>query len=220
MEPEMIDRLLSTAEQCRNDERALMLIVEQLEQSVREHGSPEQRYACAYAWYLHPRRLTDNTIWQRIDELLRNVISIVPEDYLSLLYLGHNNYDRGFYSDAKSYFERARRVAPRSYIGLKAYEMVVCCELMTRGLGNAVNEFKVFVDEASRHYYATEDIWPRELARALQQVSPNDGDSPEQFVEAVHLAERLDGLASLKWIEPLVCGLELAGRPHRGDSAV
>lgn len=209
MKLEEIDHLLSRAEQCE-DEHFLMLIVNELECQARELGTPELLYACAYVWYVHPRRLSDDSISSRVDDLLRRVLEMLPEDYCSLLYLGHNTYDHENYEEAKVYFEKARQVAPKSYVGLKAYEMVVCCELMMGGLRSEfLASLATFVTEASQPSYTSEDIWPRELAMALQRTSLAREPDAQRFEEASQLADRLDRVGALNgWIGSLVRRLE------------
>jgi tetratricopeptide (TPR) repeat protein len=205
MERHELQDLLNVAEQCQADEPALMRVIEQLEQRLHERQTPELQYACAYAWYIHPRRISDNVIWGRVDGLLHRVLDAVPDDYLSLLYLGHNHYDRAHYAEAEVYFKRAQRIAPKNYIGLKSLEMVVCCGLMMRRLEAALSALHAFVEEASDRSYAPEDIWPRELAAALEVTHPFAQMSPKEFEEAGRLADRLDELGSLNgWISSLV----------------
>jgi hypothetical protein len=197
-----IERLLCAAEECR-DESALMAIIDELERRSAEHAAPALLYACAYAWYIHPRRVADDSIAKRVDALLRRVLVAAPGDYLSLLYLGHNIYDRGNYTEAKLFFASARDVTPKSYLGLKAYEMVVCCDFVMGGLeGDFAGSLQAFVEEASQESYAPEDIWPRELAGVLQRVRPRYPSNERLFEE---LAERLDAIGSLNgWMGTLV----------------
>ncbi|KAK4045488.1 hypothetical protein OUZ56_033112 [Daphnia magna] len=200
-----IERLLCAAEECR-DESALMAIIDELERRSGEHAAPALLYACAYAWYLHPRRVAEDSIAKRVDELLKCVLVAAPGDYLSLLYLGHNLYDCGKYTEAKLFFASARDVAPKSYIGLKAYEMVVCCDFVMGGFeGNFAGSLQAFVEEASQESYAPEDVWPRELAGVLQRVQPRFPPNERQLAQVFELAERLDGIGSLNgWMGTLV----------------
>lgn len=204
MEQDEIGRLLEAAEQCQGDEPALMQIIQKLEQSLPETDDAALLYACAYAWYLHPRRVDDTSIQSNVDDLLNRVLKKIPSDYLSLLYLGHNKYDCGDYIAAEHYFERATRVAPKSYIGLKAHEMLVCSKIMKAGVGAALEQFESFVREASDSQYEKEDIWPRELALALKRRGR--GDLPDvQLVKAIELAERVDKIGQLNgWLRGIV----------------
>ncbi len=204
MEQDAIGQLLDAAEQCQGDEPALMQIIQQLERRLAETDDPALRYACAYAWYLHPRRVEDTSIQSKVDDLLNQILKKIPSDYLSLLYLGHNKYDCGDYTAAEHYFERATKVAPKSYIGLKAHEMLVCSKVMKAGVGAALEQFESFVQEASDSQYEEEDIWPRELASALKRRGR--GDLPAaKLAKAVELAERLDKIGHLNgWLRGVV----------------
>lgn len=204
MEQNATQRLLEAAEQCRGDEPALMRIIDELERRADEGHDPALLYASAYAWYLHPRRLEEASIQRKVEQLLLHVLSHVPSDYLSLLYLGHNRYDCGDYTMAGEYFVRAKEVAPKSYIGLKAYEMLVCSKIMGSDADGALEEFEVFVREASTSVYEKEDIWPRELALAFERRGMA-GLSAAKLAKAVELADRLDQAGELNgWLGGVV----------------
>lgn len=130
MDHDELEQLLREAEQSSGNEELLMPIIERLERRAAEQGTPEHWYACAYAWYLHPRRIERQSWSARVDDRLMRALSAQPEHFLALLYLGHNSYDRGDYRAAREYFAKARNNAPKDYIGLKSYEMVVCCDVM------------------------------------------------------------------------------------------
>lgn len=202
-----IERLLCAAEECRK-EPALLAILGELERRLGEQDDPAWLYACAYAWYLHPQRTADESIAKRVDALLRRVLLAVPGDYLSLLYLGHNLYDRGNYTEAKLFFASARGVAPKSYVGLKAYEMVVCCDFAMGGFaGTFAGSLKAFVAEASEPSYAPEDVWPRELAGVLERFPRRKPPTEQQLEQVYQLAERLDAVGDLNgWMSALVRG--------------
>ena len=208
MEQSMIQHLLEAAEQCQGDESVLMPVIDKLERHrSKDDDSPALQYACAYAWYLHPRRLEDTSIQRRVDELLHQVLKEIPSDYLSLLYLGHNKYDCQDYATAHHYFERAKSVAPKNYIGLKAYEMLVCSKIMEAGVGEALDDFETFVREASDSSYEKEDIWPRELASALKRRGRGDL-SAAKLAKAMELAERLDQVGQLNgWLREVIRGM-------------
>lgn len=207
LELDTIHRLLEAAEKCQSDESALMRIIDELERHIVEEDGPAWRYASAYAWYLHPRRLEEVSIQSRVDELLHQVLRENPSDYLSLLYLGHNRYDCGDYAAARQHFERAQKVAPKDYIGLKAHEMVVCSKVMEAGVGAALNELEAFIQEALNSSYQKEDIWPRELALALERRGMGDL-SPAKLAKAVELADKLDRAGHLNgWFGGIVRGM-------------
>lgn len=194
-----ISELLKAAEQRGSDESQLMAVVDELERRVAEEGGPELQYACAYAWYLHPRRLTDAAIRQRVDELLNAVLEIHPRDFLALLYLGHNHYDLGDYVAAARYFDEATRVAPKSYIGLKAREMLACSRIWLGGVDAAEPALQAFAEEASNaQLYTKEDIWPNELAEVLRRnaVAPDPAGT-----KVAGLLDRLDHAGGLNgWL--------------------
>jgi tetratricopeptide (TPR) repeat protein len=200
MEQEAIRRLLEAAEQCKGDEPEIMRVIDELERHTAEEHSPALLYALAYAWYLHPRRVEDASIQSRVEELLHQVLEQIPSDYLSLLYLGHNRFDCGDYITADKYFTRAKEIAPREYIGLKAYEMLVCSKIMSSDADGALEELSAFVREASSSSYEKEDIWPRELALALERRGL-ESLSAVKFAKAVDLADRLDQAGELNgWL--------------------
>lgn len=167
-----ISELLEAAERLSSDESQLMGVVNELERRVAEEGGARLQYACAYAWYLHPRRLTDDSIRLRVDQLLKAVLESSPRDFLALLYLGHNRYDCRDYVAAARHFEGASAVAPKSYIGLKAHELLACSRIALGGEDATEAALEAFALEASNGLlYAKEDIWPKELAEVLGRVA-------------------------------------------------
>jgi len=64
--------------------------------------------------------------------------------------------------------------------------------------------FEALVKEASYPEYEPEDIWPRELARALECRGVDDL-TPDALTKATKLARRLDHLGHLNgWIRGLI----------------
>jgi hypothetical protein len=189
-----------------------MAIIDRLEQLVRDEETPDVYYACGYAWYLHPDRLVRAEIVKRVNELLQDAVALAPQHYLALLYLGHNSYDVGAYSAARRWFGLAKDVAPKTYIGLKSYEMAACCCIIEEGLDASVRVFEDFVNEALSDAYAPEDIWPRELARALERVGRDTVSAPDDRRKLEQLADVLDSCGKLgNWIGSLVRGQPTIG---------
>ncbi|AGP40041.1 hypothetical protein [Sorangium cellulosum] len=164
----LIDQLLTRVDEARDERTSLAEIedaIRQLEALASREPGTDADYALAYSWYFHPRRRDDETIQQRVSALLLPLTQKNPRDFLAWLYLGHNAYDLMRYDIALGYFRQASLVAPSSYIGLKAHEMVVCCLVTHSGISASLDEMERFVNRAEG--YPAEDIWPQQLAAAV-----------------------------------------------------
>ncbi|APR77039.1 Hypothetical protein A7982_02386 [Minicystis rosea] len=208
MQEERIDALLSQVDAAGDDpdEATRARLIGDAIQALAgmNDQSPPILYALAYAWYHHPDHARSAEIQARVTALLTSVLKARPDDFLAWLYLGHNHYDIGELEAASQAFERACAVAPPDYIGLKAYEMALCCAIAMRGLAASLDALARFVEHAER--LPSEDVWPRELAQALvTHAAPLSGD---ERARAIDLATRLDRAGNLgSWIEDILAKL-------------
>jgi RNAse (barnase) inhibitor barstar len=202
---ERVEQLLKVADEAGpGDARLVESVIDELRVTFGRDPPPEGLYALAYAWYMHPERTRSPVIQGRVEEFLLGVVQCLPRDYLSWLYLGHNRYDVGDFCAAHRFLEEAIRFASKDYIGLKSYEMLVCCELRLRDIREALDSLERFVKVAQECEKV--DVAPVELAKTLKQLAA-DAFDPSQRQRLVALAAALDEAGQLndsRWISDIV----------------
>lgn len=127
------------------------------------------RCALGYCYYVHRGREHSSHIRDLVDRHLDTALELGWFEFHASLYRGHNAYDFANFDVAAAFFDRARQVAPKNYIGLKAFEMEACTALSRGHFAEFVEKAKAFAEEAERLDYEVENLWPRELVRALAQ---------------------------------------------------
>jgi tetratricopeptide (TPR) repeat protein len=158
--------------------------------------APAIQYALGYAHYFHPDRLSDPAIAAEVTAFMGRVLRDRPIDYFAWLYLGHNQYDLGKYSSAASAFFEARRVAPSTYVGLKAHEMLVCSLLRSGREAEALDALVRFAEACEGA--CPEDVWPDVLAATLVSPCAQSLGNSERFREQL---ERIDRAGRLhEWL--------------------
>jgi hypothetical protein len=159
------------------------------ELAAAEHSS-SVLYSIGYAWYVHPDRMSSESIQQKLEDVLMDAIRVDPDCARAWLYLGHNAYDLGRYALAKDRFDRIAPGQLDGYLELKAEEMRLCCSIRLLGLAPSLDALERFVTIAEQH--PVQDIWPQELAKVLRDsvgaVRPVDLARLEIF------ARRLDAV--------------------------
>lgn len=158
----------------------------------------EVDYLVGYLWYIHPSRLVSSSIVDLVEKSLSSAIQSSPDHALAWMYLGHNAYDFGRYKEAH---ERFTRVDPRSlslYLGLKSVEMLASCSIRLKGVSDSRAELVRYVEAAEES--EKEDVWPSELARALE-----DASTTQTLLEIEDLAERIDSVGRFgSWFRDIV----------------
>lgn len=127
----------------------------------------ERHYALGYCYYLHPGRMASPAIRGLVDQHLDQALLLGGFEFHAALYRGHNAYDFADYTVATEFFERARVVAPKSYIGLKAIEMLAATALSSEHSPRSRTGRGSSPTKVEDPIYAVEDVWPRVLVKAL-----------------------------------------------------
>jgi hypothetical protein len=197
-----IDELIGRAQAARGDGPLVDGIIDQLQDVLGPTPEPSDAFFLAYAWYIHPERSKSAAIQKKVETILSGVVEVVPDHYLSWLYLGHNSYDQGIYSAAHEYFKKATGFAEKTYIGLKSYEMLLCCDMRMRNVSLILHDLRQFVEVAQQ--CDKNDVWPREFAMELKEANAEDF-APAQFERLLELAAALDTAGNLnRWLSGLV----------------
>ncbi|MBL8722113.1 MAG: hypothetical protein JNL79_39385 [Myxococcales bacterium] len=168
----------------------------------------ETHYALRYCYYVHRGREHSPHIRDLVDRHLDTALELGGFDFHASLYRGHNAYDFASFDVVATFFDRARRVAPKNYIGLKAFEMEACTALSRGHFAEFVEKAKAFAEEAERLDYEVEDLWQRELVKALAQHASS---MPGKLRTAArdHLAS-LDARGRLNgWLVEALDGVEV-----------
>ena len=159
-------------------------------------------YLLGYVYYLHPKKMRDSLIFQKVEKLLNTAKKLDEKHSMAKLYLGYNAYDNQDYILA---IERFDLIDPNSiapYFYLRLLETRLCCSIRYQGLIYSLDELESFVQEAGKHNM--EDIYPYLLARTIEE------GYQRPFLESQHsrlkqLMESLDNASGFSnWFTKLI----------------
>jgi hypothetical protein len=196
-------QLQERAENAKRDASVIEQVAEDVRRLITVGGATaDALFVLGYVLYLHPDRVSSQQLRDSVDEALRASLKLDAHDFRAWLYLGHNAYDFRDFEGAARYFSDAAARAPRSYLGLKAFEMLTCATLVQGRMAEATQALAALVSQAEG--LPREDLWPRELVAALSSTSLSNVDS-DVMEELVRLGSRVDELGGLnRWVSEAI----------------
>lgn len=176
------------------------LLIEQ-KRFYTEEQIAELFYLLGYVYYLHPDRINDKSVFQKIEKFLATAVQLDEKHSMARLYLGYNAYDSKNYNLAKERFKLISRDAIDPYFYLKLIEIALCCSIRIQGLMNCLEDLDSFVKEVEQ--YPIEDIYPHSLAKTIEGCKHSLIVS--QNSRLIQLMERLDNAGGfVNWFSGLV----------------
>lgn len=157
----------------------------------------ELLYLLGYTYYLHPDRINDVSIYEKVENSLCLAIHIQPHHSFSWLYLGHNAYDLGKYHEASKRFAKCKEEDFIDFIRLKLLEMQLCCQIKSEGIIKMIPHVEKFVTLLENHSDPI-DVFPQELTRILEEGY----DKILEEIEKEKLSNMLARLSKVGYLTP------------------
>lgn len=166
------------------------------------HWDPEVLYLLGYASYVHPDRRASRELQEQVDRALRCVLRVVPQDPLSLLYLGHNDYDLGRFESARVHLAAIDDSGLEPWLRIKVCEMKACCCLRLSGVPECQRAVGELVERCGRHPDLMRVDPPLNLLRLLEQMAIEHGSACLELLREP--LTRLDQLCRVRWFSELL----------------
>ena len=187
-----------------------------LRRATTEKPSAEGLYLLGYAQYLHEGARVPGAVREASKSALREALRLNPRHAAAHLYLGHHAYDEGRYDDARLELELGKLEPTNDelddYFEVKRREMLLCCEVQTKGIAGALCELESFADCVEER--SVFDIHPINLVRQIETRRVEIASmSSTEYERLAKLAARIDRAGSLgDWLVGIVVAARLSVR--------